>query len=175
MNRKKCLLVIDAQNGMFNLPREMYNGNIILNNISGLIQNARAEGADVIYLQQCAENRYFKEGSEGWQVHLKVSPAENDIVLKKFHSDSFLDTGLDEILKSREIINLVICGFATEGCVDTTIRRAYSLRYNTEVAGDCHSTTDSSILSAEQIINHHNEVFKIFASVKESFDIEFSD
>lgn len=67
----------------------------------------------------------------------------------------------------------MVCGFVTEGCVDTTIRRAYSLGYNIEVAGDCHSTTDSNILNAEQIIKHHNEVFNIFSTVKNSKEINF--
>ncbi len=70
---------------------------------------------------------------------------------------------------------IVVCGLVTEGCVDTTIRRAYSLGYKIELADDCHSTTDSNILSAEQIINHHNEVLKIFSEVKRSDNINFKD
>ncbi len=174
MNSKKCLLVIDAQNDMFNLPVEMYHGELILDNISSLIDKARKENTPIIYMQHCdSENSFFSEGSEGWEIHPKVSPKLNDIVLKKMYSDSFQDTKLDEILKSNKIDRLVICGFVTEGCVDTTIRRAGSLGYNLEVACDCHSTTDSRVLKAEQIINHHNEVFKIFSEVKKAEDITF--
>ena len=174
MNNKKCLLVIDAQNGMFDLPRKLYNGNVILNNIISLIEKSRKENAIIIYMQHYGnENSFFKEGSEGWKIHPKVLPRKNDIVLKKTHSDSFQNTKLDDILKNKKINNLVICGFVTEGCVDTTIRRASSLGYNLEVASNSHSTTDSNILSAEQIINHHNEVFKLFSSVKKSEEIIF--
>ncbi len=175
MKGKKCLLVIDVQNGMFNLPREMNKGDVILNNISDLIKKARYEEAAVIYMQHCGgENSPFEEGSEGWKIHPRVFPGEEDTVLKKYHSDAFLNTGLDDILRSMEIRELVICGFVTEGCVDTTIRRAYSLGYKLEVVRDCHSTTDSTVLKAEQIVNHHNEVFKIFSNVKKSFEIEFN-
>ena len=174
MSNKKCLLVIDVQNGMFSLPRKLYNGDIILDNITSLIEKARKENAIIIYMRYCGnENSPFKKGSEGWKIHPKVLPKENDIVIEKTHPDSFQGTKLNDILKSNNINSIVICGFVTEGCVDTTIRRASSLGYNLEVASNCHSTTDSRILTREQIINHHNEVFKIFSSVKKAEEIIF--
>ena len=174
MSNKKCLLVIDVQNGMFSLPRKLFNSDAILDNIIFLIEKARKENAIIIYMQHCGnENSPFKEGSKGWKIHPKVLPNENDIVIEKTHPDSFQDTKLNDILKNNNINSIVICGFVTEGCVDTTIRRAGSLGYNLEVAKDCHSTTDSRVLTAEQIINHHNEVFKIFSSVKRSKEITF--
>ena len=174
MSNKKCLLVIDVQNGMFSLPRKLYNSNIILDNITSLIAKARNENVLIIYMQHYGnENSPFKKESEGWKIHSKVLPKENDIVIEKTRPDSFQDTKLNDILKSNNINRIVVCGFVTEGCVDTTIRRASSLGYNLEVAGDCHSTTDSRVLTGEQIINHHNEVFKIFSSVKRSEEIIF--
>ena len=174
MKSKKCLLVIDVQNGMFNLPRELYKGDIILDNIISLVEKARKENVIIIYMQHYGnENSFFSEGSKGWEIHSKVSPKGNDIVIEKTHSDSFQDTKLDEILKNNNIGDLVICGFVTEGCVDTAIRRANSLGYSLEVASNSHSTTDSNVLKAEQIISHHNEIFKIFSKVKKAEEIVF--
>lgn len=174
MNNKKCLLAIDVQNGMFRLPRELYKGEIILNNIYSLLEKARKENTPIIFMQHCGdENSFFSEGSENWMIHPKVFPRRNEIVIKKTYPDSFQNTKLDGILKNCNINNIVICGFVTEGCVDTTIRRASSLGYKLEVASDAHSTTESKVLTAEQIINHHNEVFKIFSKVKESKEIIF--
>lgn len=173
MTNNKCLLVLDAQNGMFNLPIELYNGEIVLDNIYSLIEKARSEKALIIYMQYYGnENSPFEEGSTGWEIHSKITPKPEDIVLKKEHADSFQGTQLKEILTKNEITNLVICGFVTEGCVDTTVRRAYSLGYSVEVARDCHSTTNSKVLFAEQIIDHHNEVFKIFSRVKNYKEID---
>ena len=175
MNNKKCLLVIDVQNGMFNLPRKLYKSDIILDNIISLIEKARKEKAIIVYVQHCGdENSFFNEGSDGWKIHSKVTPRKNDILIKKTHSDSFQDTKLDGILVNSNIKKIVICGFVTEGCVDTTIRRASSLGYNLEVVSDGHSTTDSNVLTAEKIINHHNEVFKIFSKLKRSEEIFFN-
>jgi uncharacterized protein (TIGR02246 family) len=68
----------------------------------------------------------------------------------------------------------VVCGLATEGCVDTTVRRARSLGFAVEVAEDAHSTTDGPVLTAEQTVRHHNAVFKIFADVRPAASIRFT-
>ena len=175
MNNQKCLLVLDVQNGMFNLPLDIYNWEIILENIYSLIEKARSENALIVYTQHCEkENSHFEEGSEGWEIHSKISPKTKDIILSKIHPDSFQGTSLNDILINKKITDLIICGFVTEGCVDTTIRRAYSLGYKVETASDCHSTTDSNVLLAKQIIDHHNEVFKIFSQVKKYQEIKIS-
>lgn len=174
MKNRKCLLVIDVQNGMFNLPRELYKGSSTLENIYSLISKARETKTLIVFMQHSGnENTHFGHGSKNWQIHAKVAPRKNEIIIEKKHPDSFQNTKLDGLLKNSNINNIVICGFVTEGCVDTTVRRAYSLGNKLEVAGDAHSTTDSEILSAEQIINHHNEVFKIFSKVKRADEIYF--
>jgi nicotinamidase-related amidase len=175
MTSRKCLLVIDAQSGMFNLKRPLYKSDSLLENIKSLIQKARAENIPVIFVQHYgSEKSPFQKGSAGWNFYPSISPNPNDYVIEKKHSDSFQNTELDEVLKKMGINHIVVCGLVTEGCVDTTIRRAYSLGYKIELASDCHSTTDSNVLTAEQIIKHHNEVFKIFSEVKKAGDILFN-
>ena len=174
MASKKCLLVIDVQTGMFNLSRPLYKSNLLLSNIEKLIKKARTGNSRVIYMQHCGnENSPFKKGSEGWSIHPLVSPKEDEYIIEKKYSDSFQETGLNEILLELGIEQIVVCGLVTEGCLDTTVRRAYSLGYKIELAGDCHSTTDSNILNALQIIDHHNQVLKIFSEVKEAEYISF--
>lgn len=51
---------------------------------------------------------------------------------------------------------LVVCGFQSEFCVDTTTRRALALGYPVTLVADGHSTTDNGVLSAAQISAHHN-------------------
>jgi nicotinamidase-related amidase len=176
MSSKKCLLVIDVQNGMFNLSRPLYQSKFVLSGIVQLIKKARKENSKVIYLQHCgSEKSPFKKGTSGWKLHPLINPKSDEYIIEKKYSDSFQDTRLNEILMKSGVKQVVVCGLVTEGCVDTTIRRAYSLGYNIELAADCHSTTDSNILTAEQIIKHHNQVLKIFSEVKEAEKISFKD
>jgi len=175
MTSKKCLLVIDVQFGMFNLSRPLFNSDTILENIKILIQKARSGNTPVIFIQHCgSENSPFNKGSDGWKIHPSTILAANEYVVEKKYSDSFQGTELGEILIKLGVTQIVVCGLVTEGCVDTTVRRAYSLGYKIELAVDCHSTTDGSVLKAEQIIKHHNEVFKIFSELKEVKNILFN-
>jgi len=49
----------------------------------------------------------------------------------------------------------------------------FSLGYDLSVASNSHRTKDSNALKAEQKINHHNEVFRIFSEVKKTEEIDF--
>jgi nicotinamidase-related amidase len=175
MPGKQALLVIDVQTGMFTLPIPLYQNQILLENIIRLIKKARDNNVPVIYVQYCGEKgSLFEEGTPGWKIHPEITPQENDIVILKKHADAFHKSNLEQILKDHSIDTLIICGLVTEGCFDTTIRRAYSLDFNVITVSDCHSTTDNNVLKAKQVIDHHNQLFKIFSDVKSSNEIVFN-
>jgi nicotinamidase-related amidase len=175
MSSKKCLLVIDVQQGMFNLSKPLYRGANILVGIKKLIQKARINNVPTIFIQHCGkEKSIFEKGSPGWQIHPEIAPNESKIIIEKNYSDAFHGTNLNNTLKELSVETLVICGLVTEGCIDTTVRRAFSLGYKVIVVSDCHSTIDSEVLSAKQIVDHHNHIFKIFAQVRESDEIVFT-
>jgi hypothetical protein len=48
--------------------------------------------------------------------------------------------------------------------VDTTCRRATSLGYDVTLVGDAHLTKDSEVLTAAEIIAHHNFVLDDFGA-----------
>lgn len=169
MSSKKCLLVIDLQAGMFNLSRPLYKSDSILSKIKMLIKKARAGNCNIIYMQHSgSEKSPFKKGSEGWNIHSSITPEKDEYIIEKKYSDSFQGTKLYEILIKLGVEQIVIGGLVTEGCIDTTTRRAYSLGYKIELACDCHSATDSDILTAKQIINHHNQGTKNIFRCKRS-------
>lgn len=60
-------------------------------------------------------------------------------------------------------------------CIDTTCRRAFSLGYKVTLVSDAHSTWNSQVITAQQIINHHNSVLRWFADVYSSRDIKFDN
>ena len=49
-------------------------------------------------------------------------------------------------------------------CIDTTSRIAISRGYDVTLVSDAHTTTDTEILSAAQIIAHHNYVLDDFGT-----------
>lgn len=167
-----ALLVIDAQRNMLE-PDPVYKGDDVLNVIQTLIDRAHAQNAPVIYMQNCGDPGEPDEpGTPGWVIHPDLTPAKNDIVLKKRSPDSFHQTQLTEVLKRYQVNRLVIAGMQTEMCIDTTCRRAAGQGFQVFLAADAHSTFDGT-LSAAQIITHHNDVLEAFATVIPAAEIEF--
>jgi ureidoacrylate peracid hydrolase len=58
-----------------------------------------------------------------------LQPSPQDIVLPKPRYSGFTSTALDSMLRSRGIDTLLVCGTATNVCVESTIRDAFFREY----------------------------------------------
>ncbi len=174
-----ALLVIDVQLGIFMRKHHdglaIYREEVLLENIKALIGKAKKAHSPVIFTQHMyTDFPLMEKGQPLWEVHPGIKPEQDDIVIEKYHADAFYESSLDDTLKSHGIKNLVITGLETAYCVDTTCRRAHSLGYTNILVSDGHSTLDSDILKAEQIIAHHNSVLgSQFAELAPSAEIVF--
>jgi len=159
-----ALLVWDVQVGLVEwIPPEIQGS--VLPNIGALVAKARASGTPVIYIQHDGSKGHALEpGTTGWAIHPSLKPAADEPIIRKRESDSFFETTLQEELKKRGIKHLVIAGGMTEYCVDTTCRRATSLGYDVTLARDAHLTRDNGVLTAANIIAHHNLVLDDFGA-----------
>ncbi|MCP4676519.1 MAG: cysteine hydrolase [Deltaproteobacteria bacterium] len=167
MNKKRAILVVDVLIGIFQLPVEVFRKDSFLANMGKLLEKARNSEVPIIYVRHCGpKGTPFEKGQPGWEFHPGITPKNNDIIVEKTNPDSFQETNLEKILKESEIEELIICGFASEACVDTTVRSAYSKGYSVILISDCHTTTDSEVLGAQQIVDHHNNVLCKFAKVQ---------
>jgi ureidoacrylate peracid hydrolase len=63
----------------------------------------------------------------GWDYELvkELKPESSDIIIQKPRYSGFTGTQLESILRSRRIETLLVCGVATNVCVESTIRDAY--------------------------------------------------
>jgi nicotinamidase-related amidase len=171
---KKALLIIDVQVGMFSDDFPVHKGKQLLENIKQLVSKARATNTPIFFIQHNEPaGQQLEYGSKDWEIHPELSVYESDIIIHKTTPDSFYNTPLEEELKKHSINQLVLTGIQTDLCVDTTTRRAFSMNYELTLVSDAHSTFDSGDLSAEQIINHHNQVLSFFAKTKNTNEIEF--
>ncbi len=174
MHDAMALLLIDAQVNMFAPDNMVYEGERILNTLGSLIKRARDAGVPVIYIQNNGGPQDPDQtGTPGWQIHPDLKPCADELVVQKWTPDSFYRTLLQEELADRGIRRLVLAGMQTEYCVDTTCRRACSLDYQVTLVKDGHSTYNTRILAAPQVIAHHNAVLSAFASVVEAEKVTF--
>lgn len=154
---KTALVIIDVQAAMFADEEKPYHGQEVLENIRLLLHKAREIHMPVIFVQH-NNDMDMKIGTDLWQIMPGIAPISGEARVDKVTRDSFYQTDLDGILRRLNIKTLVFCGMQTEYCVDTTCRRAYTLGYDAYLASDGHTTFDSKVLAASQIIAHHNNV-----------------
>ena len=150
-----AVLVIDVQSGLFDASPRPYEADEIVRRINSITRRARDAGVPVIFIQHEAPG-FLDYGSEHWELQSGLEVSDSDYKVRKTTSDSFLRTNLEETLTSIGINNLIICGYASEFCVDTTTRRASALGYTVQLVSDAHTTRDKEHLSAKQIREHHN-------------------
>lgn len=148
------LLVIDMQQGLFAHPR--HQDAQVIANINRLADSVRANQGRVIYVQHDAPGSELEPGSAAWQLHTDLIPARSDSRVSKTACDSFLDTELGFLLAEQAVDRLLICGCATDFCVDTTLRSAAARGFDVFAVTDAHTTADRPHLSAEKIIEHHH-------------------
>ena len=89
-------------------------------------------------LKGVVDSSAFIKGGWGAEFCTDVAPSEGDIVIEgKRGLDAFGSTNLDFILRSRGIRNVVLGGFLTNCCVESTMRSAYEKGFNVVTLKDC--------------------------------------
>ncbi|KFM99304.1 isochorismatase family protein [Bacillus clarus] len=138
-----------------------------------LIQECRSNDIPVIYVRHNGPKDHpLEKGTAGWEVHSAIAPQEGDRIVEKTTPDSFNKTNLNEVLQEKGIEHVIISGMQTQCCVDTTTRRAFSEGHKVTLVSDAHSTFDTEVLRAEDIVKHHNVVFGSFAEVLSLKDLK---
>lgn len=155
---KQALLIIDAQQELIegnDQEVSVFQKEKLIENINLVIKKATESDALIIFVRDTdvAEGK-----GEGFQVHRNINLPADSKTFDKAATNSFYGTGLKEYLDEHEIKHVVIMGCQTEHCIDTAVRTATVSQLDVTLVGDGHSTTGSSVLSAEQIINHHNKI-----------------
>jgi len=152
---KTAVLILDVQTKVFDTNPRPFESDEIVKKINYVTNLARTVGVPILFAQHEVPN-YLEYRSDDWQLQKDLIVKASDIRIRKTTGDSFLRTNLEEKLKSLEITNIIICGYASEFCIDNTIRRAVGLGYSVQIVSDAHTTHDKEHLSAKKIREHHN-------------------
>lgn len=158
-SQHKALLVIDMQNGLFHASPAPFAAQSVLANINQLIGLAHQAHAPVFFARHAGpEGSPLAESSPLTQLipELQIDAARDRVFVKKY-PNCFRETELLAALKNADIKELAIVGMKSEYCVDTTCRAAADLGYRVALIEDGHTSVDNSVLSARQIIAHHNQ------------------
>jgi nicotinamidase-related amidase len=102
-------------------------------------------------LKGVVDSTSFVKGTWGCQIVDSMAPVDGDIVLEgKRGLDAFGSTNLDFILRSKGITTIVLAGFLTNCCVESTMRSAY------EKGFEVYTLTDA--VGATSLPEHQNAI-----------------
>ncbi len=109
-------------------------------------------------LKGVVDSNAFRKGSWGAAIVDVLAPHPEDIVIEgKRGLDAFPSTNLDFILRSKGIQTVVLSGFLTNCCVESTMRSAYERGFDVVTLKDCTATLSQEAQSAA--LNHNFGMF----------------
>jgi nicotinamidase-related amidase len=127
------LVVIDAQNEYVSGPIALPGVGPALGAIADLLAAARAAGTPVVHLAHRASAGVFVEGTEGAEIAPQASPKDGEPVFKKELPNGFTNPDFKPALEKLGRKNLILTGFMTHMCVDSTARAAVDLGYGVTI------------------------------------------
>jgi nicotinamidase-related amidase len=142
------LILIDCQNTYTQGVLELDGVEAALDQAAELLGRARSAGIPIIHIQHDAgEGSPFDVRAEIGAIVGRVSPQDGEPMIVKNFPNAFVHTDLDERLKTGAAHNLLLAGFMTHMCVNSTARGAFSLGYAPTVVAAATATRDLPGLS----------------------------
>lgn len=109
------------------------------------------------------------------EIVTELAPTDDDIVLYKTRYSGFFRTGLDDVLRSRDVQRLIVLGATTSVCVESTVRDAMFRDYHCLVVSDAtaepiaaeaaRSNHEASLLTLELLFSHVATTADVVASL----------
>ena len=177
----KALLVIDAQKIYTDPESEMYSENAksTIKRINSLIEEFKQNDEPIIFVRhvhkldgtdlgrmfdftgEAEEDFNFKEGTEEVEYDQNlIKPGGSAEVVKNRYS-AFVGTDLEKRLKKAGVDTVVVCGFMTNFCCESTARDAHDKDYFVDFIIDATGTPGTEKLDQK-------EVRKVVAELLES-------
>jgi nicotinamidase-related amidase len=135
------LILIDCQNTYTRGVMELDGVAAALDEAGRLLERARSAGIPIIHIEHDdGEGSLYDIRAEIGQIVERVAPQGDETVIVKHFPNSFVRTELDERLKAVSAHNLVLAGFMTHMCVNSTARGAFNLGYAPTVVASATAT-----------------------------------
>ena len=160
VERPTALLIIDVQEGPV---VQMGFSSAYLDNVHEAIQTARLASIQIIFvrlayrtgapemspnnrmLYQFAKSGMMNDAAGASQIHAKIAPQSDDIVLTKTRVSAFTNSELDMILRTHRIEDLILCGNATRMGLLATFFSAADKDYRLTVLSDCCADMEEDV------------------------------
>merc|ERR1719199_1196749 len=190
-NKKTAIVFIEYQNEftteggkLYPAVKDVMDKSGMLAKSAGLASKARDAGVKIFHapisfkedasdnpnkalgiLAGCAKDKLFTEGTWNAEFCDAMKPVDGDIVVKgKKGLDAFPGTDLEEKLVKNGIETVVLGGFLTNCCVESTMRTAYEKGFNVITLTDGTATTSAE---GQQVTGGSHGMFSTPMTVEE--------
>jgi nicotinamidase-related amidase len=139
-----ALIVIDVQESFRQQPEWAAISNPgIVSQVSRLVQASRANGELVVWVlhAEAGSGTEFDPASGHVRLIDGLATRDGEPVVVKTSHNAFTTTNLQQILTSRGIGEVVICGIRTEQCCETTARVASDFGFGVTFVTDATATS----------------------------------
>jgi ureidoacrylate peracid hydrolase len=125
------------------------------------------------------DNLYI-HGTWGAEIIEKLKPRQGDTIIRKHRHDGFIETNLDHTLRTLGITYLLFIGTATNICVESTLRHAFSLDYFPILVSDAVSqkgpraTQEATIFNVQSTfgwVTSSEKLLRAMGKIKTRFPI----
>ncbi|GAA1834736.1 cysteine hydrolase family protein [Pseudonocardia ailaonensis] len=135
------LVMVDCQNTYTRGLMELDGVQAALDQAEELLDRARSAGIPVVHIQHDAgAGSPYDVREEIGAIVDRVAPRDGEPTVVKNFPNSFTQTELDTILKRHGERPLLLAGFMTHMCINSTARGAFSLGYSPTVVGGATAT-----------------------------------
>jgi len=135
------LIMIDCQNTYTRGVMELDGVAAALDEAAKLLERARSAGIPIVHIEHDdGEGSLYDIRAEIGQIVERVAPQGDETVIVKNFPNSFVQTELDDRLKAASARNLLLGGFMTHMCVNSTARGAFNLGYAPTVVASATAT-----------------------------------
>lgn len=155
--RDSALVMIDCQNTYRQGMMQLEGVEEALDEAAKLLALARENAVPVFHIQHDGgEGSPYDLATELGQIASEVAPIDGENVVVKHFPNAFIQTPLDEYLRGQGIEKIILAGFMTHMCVNSTAHGAFNLGYQPTVVAKATATrgletADGVQLSAQQV------------------------
>jgi nicotinamidase-related amidase len=141
--KNSALVMIDCQNTYRRGMMQLAGVEEAIDEAKRLLNSAREASAPIFHIMHDAgPGSPYDITADIGQIAEPVAPRANEPVIVKHYPNSFIGTELDALLREQAIQNLILAGFMTHMCVNSTARGAFNLGYRATVVASATATRD---------------------------------
>lgn len=168
---ESALVMVDCQNTYRQGIMQLTHVEPALLQAQKLLNKARALGIPIIHIQHDAgPGTPYDIRSEIGAIAEEVAPENGEAVVVKQYPNAFWHTPLEAQLKSLNIGHVVLAGFMTHMCINSTARGAFNLGFKpTVVANAC--ATRSLVGPQGKVIDAQTMHDSALAAIRDLFAV----